>query len=88
MLTRHAEHALSIISVGLDFDIKEPSSLLVLIGASAASPTLVVKMENCLFIYRYGTCVFHIYILLYLCVMQYFHIAYWFMQPLLLKRQD
>ena len=37
-----------------------------IIGASAASPTLVVKTENCLyiylFIYIYGTCVFRIYI--------------------------
>ena len=39
-----------------------------LIGASAASPTLVVKTENCLYIYIYvyiyiciyGTCVFRI----------------------------
>ena len=34
---------------------------------SAASPTLVVKTENCLYIYTYiyvciyGTCVFHVY---------------------------
>ena len=49
------------------------------IGASAASPTLVVKMENCLFLYMYGTYVFHIYILPYLCAMQYFCIAHWFM---------
>ena len=48
-------------------------------GARCARPTLVVKTENCLFIYLYGTYVFRIYILLYLCVMQYFHIACWFM---------
>ena len=55
------------------------------IGASAASPTLVVKTENCLYIYLfiyiyiyiYGTCVFRICILPYLCAMQYFRIAYW-----------
>ena len=43
-----------------------------IIGASAASPTLVVKTENCLYVYMYiyiciyiymfGTCVFRIYI--------------------------
>ena len=47
------------------------------IGASAASPTLVVKTENCLYICLYvgmfGTCVFRICILPYLCVMQYSH---------------
>ena len=49
------------------------------IGASAASPTLVVKTENCLYIYIYiyGTCVFRICILPYLCAMQYFRIAHW-----------
>ena len=35
--------------------------IIIIIGASAASPTLVVKTENCLFIYIYGTCVFRIY---------------------------
>ena len=38
----------------------------VVIGASAASPTLVSKTKICLFIYLYiyiyGTCVFRIYI--------------------------
>ena len=49
-----------------------------LVGASAASPTLVVKTENCLYIYIYiyGTYVFRICILPYLCAMQYFHIAH------------
>ena len=37
----------------------------------------MVKTENCLFIYIYGTCVFRICILPYLCAMQYFRIAYW-----------
>ena len=40
-----------------------------IIGASAASPTLVVKTENSIYIY----------ILPHLCAMQYFHIACWFM---------
>ena len=31
------------------------------IGVSAARPTLVVKTENCLYIYMFGTCVFRIY---------------------------
>ena len=32
--------------------------MLYLFGASAASPTLVVKTENCLYIYMFGKCVF------------------------------
>ena len=38
------------------------------------------KMKICLYIYLYvciyGTCVFHICILLYLCVMKYFHVIH------------
>ena len=41
------------------------------------------KLSIYIYIYIYGTCVFRIYILPYLCAMQYFHTA-----PLLLKRQD
>ena len=37
----------------------------------------MVKTENCLYIYIYGTCVFRICILPYLCAIQYFRIAYW-----------
>ena len=53
-----------------------------LIAASAASPTLVVKYTYTyifIYLYIYGTCVFRTSILPYLCVMQYFHIAHWFM---------
>ena len=50
-----------------------------LIGASAASPTLVVKTENCLFIYMVRAYSVYIYILPHLCAMQYFYIACWFM---------
>ena len=46
------------------------------IGASTVSSTLVVKTENCLYICM---CVFCIYILPYLCAMQYFHVAHWSM---------
>ena len=52
MLTRHG-----IILVGLNFDIKETSSLLVLIGASAASPTLEVKTENCICLFVWYVCI-------------------------------
>ena len=55
------------------------------IGASTASPTLVVKKENCLYMYIYmyiHVCIYvwymripYIYILPHLCAMQYFHIA-------------
>ena len=50
-----------------------------MIGASTVSSTLVVKMEYCLYICIYGMYVFYIYILPYLCAMQYFHIAHWSM---------
>ena len=55
-----------------------------LIGASAASPTLVVKTENCLYVYIY-ICIYiclvraysvYVYILPHLCAMQYFHIVH------------
>ena len=59
----------------------------IFIGASAASPTLVVKTENCLYICIY-VCIYmyiciyiciyvsvYIYILPHLCAMQYFHTA-------------
>ena len=44
-----------------------------LFGANAASPTLVMKMENCLHvdIYMFGMCVFRIYIWPNLCAMQF-----------------
>ena len=47
------------------------------IGASAASPTLVVKTENCLYVCRYVWYVRipYIYILPHLCAMQYFYIV-------------
>ena len=58
-------------------NLQLPVSIWKIIGASAASPTLVDKTRICLFIYLYvyiyGTCVFRICILPYLCVMQYFH---------------
>ena len=56
MLTRHG-----IILVGLNFDIKEPSSRLVLIGASTVSPTLVVKMENCICLFVWYVCILYMY---------------------------
>ena len=51
----------------------------------------MVKTENCLYIYIYGTYVFRICILPYLCAMQYFHIAtlpHCTLNHCLLKRQD
>ena len=53
------------------------SMYVIIIGASAASPTLVVKMENCLYVCRYVWYVRipYIYILPHLCAMQYFYIV-------------
>ena len=50
---------------------------MLIIGANAASPTLVVNTENCLYVWYIR--IPYIYILSHLCVMQYFYIAYWFM---------
>ena len=55
-----------------EFPLKEMHplhlELVKIIGASAASPTLVVKTENCLYVNMFGTYVFRIYISCPICV--------------------
>ena len=73
-----------------DLSASGPHKLIALslIGASAASPTLVVKTENCLYIYIYtfGTYVFRIYTSYPICAR--YNISILHCEPLLLKRQD
>ena len=46
------------------------------IGASVNEPHTCEKLSIYRYVYMYGTCVFRISILLYLCVMQYFYMLY------------